>query len=333
MDSSLAHLPDVSSALRHTSGGTVYTAASLLYGLRDFVSSYFPSFEGLLATVSDRLSHTEGASTYTVGGLLYGIRDLVGSYLPSMDSSLAHLPDVSSALRHTSSGTVYTAASLLYGLRDFVSSYFPLFDRSLSEIIGAIEGFDVSGIIDVIETVSSSVVQQLEQLPGILQSGFSSVVDAVVDKEISIDVPAFDSSSIVSAIDRLIDVVEGLDVSPEVTVDVENQTEQGLNLLDALLGVLDVAAIAASLSSLSSTLESSFPFGALFMVASALAVLSATPVAPSFTGVVAGVTMEIDLSPFDSVAALCRALLLVLYVIGLYHATRDWVFHSGGGDS
>ena len=189
----------------------------------------------------------------------------------------------------------------------------------LWQLLSAVRALDIGGVIDGIEI------------------GSNAIVDAIESKEISIDIPSFDSSPVVDAIDRLIDTVEDLDfsteVSPEVTVNVEDQKEQGLNLLDALLGVLDVAAIASSLSTLTSTLEDSFPFGALFMVVSALAVLSASPVAPTFSGVVWGVPIDIDLSPFDSLAALCRALLLVLYVIGLYHATRDWVFHSGGGDS
>ena len=281
--------------------GNTYGLGSLLWLVRNSLSA-----DGAIASRLDRLADIQSAlgPLSTIVVRLNGDGPIASRLdrLADIQSALAPLSTVVSRLTYSYDGDTYSASSLLFQIMQRLGADSVISNR-------------LSGVIDGIENGSKLIVDAIE----------------------SMEVPSLDSSSIVSAIDRLIDTVEGLDlspeISPEVTVNVEDQKEQGLNLLEALLGVLDVAAIASSLSTLSSTLENSFPFGALFMVASALAVLSASPVAPSFSGVVSGVPIDIDLSTFDPLAALCRALLLVLYVIGLYHATRDWVFHSGGGYS
>ncbi len=296
------------------------------------ISSTLSSISSLLADVNISTSSLVSSLRNSAGSAIQALQ-LISSRLVSADMTAAQW------LNRISGFTGNIRDSLSYdGMT--VSMWLARVSGFLDDVRSDLNSGDLSAA-NWLQNVSSklsyddmNVSQWLARVSGFL----NDVRDSLFFGSSSVsDVAASGFSSIVNAIERLIETVEGLElsteVSPEVTVNVEDQKEQGLNLLDALLGVLDVAAIGSSLSTLSSTLENSFPFGALFMVASALAVLSASPVAPSFSGVVSGVPIDIDLSTFDSLAALCRALLLVLYVIGLYHATRDWVFHSGGGDS
>ena len=296
------------------------------------ISSTLSSISSLLADVNISTSSLVSSLRNSAGSAIQALQ-LISSRLVSADMTAAQW------LNRISGFTGNIRDSLSYdGMT--VSMWLARVSGFLDDVRSDLNSGDLSAA-NWLQNVSSklsyddmNVSQWLARVSGFL----NDVRDSLFFGSSSVsDVAASGFSSIVNAIERLIETVEGLElsteVSPEVTVNVEDQKEQGLNLLDALLGVLDVAAIGSSLSTLSSTLENSFPFGALFMVASALAVLSASPVAPSFSGVVSGVPIDIDLSTFDPLAALCRALLLVLYVIGLYHATRDWVFHSGGGDS
>ena len=316
------------SSLRNSAGSAIQALqliSSRLVSADMTAAQWLNRISGFTGNIRDSLSY-DGMTVSMWLARVSGFLDDVRSDLNSGDLSAANwLQNVSSMLSYDDMN---------------VSQWLARVSGFLDDVRSDLNSGDLSAA-NWLQNVSSklsyddmNVSQWLARVSGFL----NDVRDSLFFGSSSVsDVAASGFSSIVNAIERLIETVEGLElsteVSPEVTVNVEDQKEQGLNLLDALLGVLDVAAIGSSLSTLSSTLENSFPFGALFMVASALAVLSASPVAPSFSGVVSGVPIDIDLSTFDSLAALCRALLLVLYVIGLYHATRDWVFHSGGGDS
>lgn len=176
----------------------------------------------------------------------------------------------------------------------------------------------ISGVIDGLETGSSSIVQQLAQLPGILQSGFSSVVSGLG----AIDIP----SSITATL------------SPDATIsaetDVAGEAAQSATLWDTIVGDVDTSQIRSQMDSCVGYLRTSFPFGLIFVVVDTLGALSASPVAPVFEADVPAVVgtyhMELDLSYFDSVAALFRGGFVVLYVFGLYSVTKQWVFNAGG---
>ena len=302
--------------------------------------------ESLLSSINNRLVSQDTtvatflnqiASRVGPDGSLYQVLSSINNRLVSQDTTVATFLNQIAA-RVGEGGVLETAISSVDSRLVSEGTNAATFLNQIASRLGegGLLDSSLSAIFETLSSVNNRLVSQdttvatfLNQIASRLSS--TGVIAELLRQLGSDSVSGFES--VTEAVDSLTDVVRGLDLSPEVNVDVEGQAEQGLNLLDALLGVLDVAAIASSLSSLSSTLQESFPFGALFMVASALSVLSASPVAPRFSGSVVGVPVEIDLSPFDSVAALCRGLLLVLYVIGLYHATRDWVFRSGGGDS
>ena len=250
---------------------------------------------------------------------------MVRSYFPSMDSSLAYLPDVSSALRYASGGNVYTVAGLLFGLRDFVSSYFPSFDAFLSSISSQLTSDGIlaqrlSGIIDGLETGSTSIVQRLAQLPGVLQDGFSSVVEGLGN--VAVTFP-----------DSITATLSG-DATISAETDVAGEAAQTATLYDTVVGSVDTDGLRSQFDGVVGVLRTSFPFGCIFVLTDALSALSAAPVAPVFECDLPAVSgtyhAVIDLSFFDSMAALWRGGMVVIYVAGLYSATKHWVFNGGG---
>ena len=242
-----------------------------------------------------------------------------------MDSSLAYLPDVSSALRYASGGNVYTVAGLLFGLRDFVSSYFPSFDAFLSSISSQLTSDGIlaqrlSGIIDGLETGSTSIVQRLAQLPGVLQDGFSSVVEGLGN--VAVTFP-----------DSITATLSG-DATISAETDVAGEAAQTATLYDTVVGSVDTDGLRSQFDGVVGVLRTSFPFGCIFVLTDALSALSAAPVAPVFECDLPAVSgtyhAVIDLSFFDSMAALWRGGMVVIYVAGLYSATKHWVFNGGG---
>lgn len=183
---------------------------------------------------------------------------------------------------------------------------------------GGIVNSLIFDVIDGLETGSSSIVQQLAQLPGILQSGFSSIVNGLG----AIDIP----SSITATL------------SPDATIpaetDVAGEAAQSATLWDTIVGDVDTSQVKSQMDSCVGYLRTSFPFGLIFVIVDTLGALSASPVAPVFEADVPAVVgtyhMELDLSYFDSVAALFRGGFVVLYVFGLYSVTKQWVFNAGG---
>lgn len=295
----------IASRLLYSDGTSSYTVSGLLYGLRDLLRSYFPSMDSSLSFLSDvysSLNHSEGSTFYTAGGLLYGIRDLVSSYLPSFDSSLSLLPSVASRLLHSEGGTTYTAASLLYGLRDLLSSYLPGFSSSLSEL-------------------GDSVIPGIQAQTGVLTGALGNVIEGLETG----------SKSIVDALGSLV-----IDVPQDLTVstDVAGTAAQSATLWDTIVGEVDTPEIETQMDACVGFLRTSFPFGLIFVVVDTIGALSAPPAAPVIEAdlpmVVGSYHVVLDLSYFDSVAALFRGGFVVLYAFGLWSSTKQWVFNAGG---
>ena len=330
-------LATISNTLRNSAG----TAIDALQGGLSYLSS-LPSVSSSLssggisaASWLNRISSQLGTDGALVGRLTSGDMGAaswlnrissqlnsggaLANRLDSAVSLLSILGTISSQL-----GTDGALSGRLDVLADRLS-YTPAGSSTLQtaggmlwQLLSAVRDLDIPGIIDGIETGSTSVVQQLAKLPGILQSGFSSVVDGLG----AIDIP----SSITATL------------SPDATIsaetDVAGEAAQSATLWDTIVGDVDTPQIKFQMDSCVGYLRTSFPFGLIFVIVDTLGALSASPVAPVFDADVPAVVgtyhMELDLSYFDPVAALFRGGFVVLYVFGLYSVTKQWVFNAGG---
>ena len=338
---------NIANRLTYSTGGATYSAAYSLYQILQsarnidsdtnnlvtlptiseslgLVSSRLlangSSAASWLSQVFNRLGYTDDSgSVFTLGYSTYSILDylrdsglsgvaddlsLVASRLLANGSSAASwLSQVFNRLGYTTGdGTVFSAG------------------YSLFQILQAVRALDIGGVIDGIETGSTSIVQRLAQLPGILQDGFSSVVEGLGN--VSITFP-----------DSITATLSG-DATISAETDVAGEAAQTASLYDSLVGEVDADGLRSQLDGLVGVLRTSFPFGCIFVLIDACDALSAAPVAPVFSAdlpaVVGTYHAEIDLSFFDSVATLWRGGMLVIYVAGLYSATKQWVFNGGG---
>lgn len=124
------------------------------------------------------------------------------------------------------------------------------------------------------------------------------------------------------------------DLSFSVDLNVEDQTSEVINFWDAAVGDLDTAAIGLGLTGLSDVLQKAFPFCLVFGLVAIFGLFVADPVAPSFDfpmpdGIGGSLIYTVDLSPFDAVAGVCRALITVVFIIGLIRLTKDVIYKGG----
>lgn len=280
-----------------------------LLGSTGTLAGYLTSGDLSVASWINRIS-----SQLNSGGALANRLDSAVSLLSTLgtissqlgvDGALSGRLDVlANRLSYTPSGssTLQTAGGMLW------------------QLLQAVRGLDIGGVIDGIETGSTSIVQRLAQLPGILQDGFSSVVEGLGN--VAITFP-----------DSITATLSG-DATISAETDVAGEAAQTASLYDSLVGEVDADGLRSQLDGLVGVLRTSFPFGCIFVLIDACDALSAAPVAPVFSAdlpaVVGTYHAEIDLSFFDSVATLWRGGMLVIYVAGLYSATKQWVFNGGG---
>lgn len=184
---------------------------------------------------------------------------------------------------------------------------------------GVISGL-LGTLIDGLDSNSASIIDRLAQLPGYISSGASSIVDALGN--VAITFP----DSITATL------APGVSIPAET--DVAGEAAQSATLWDTVVGDVDTSQIQSQMESCVGVLRTSFPFGLIFVVIDTLGALSAAPVAPVFEADLPAVAgsyhMVLDLSYFDSVAALFRGGFVVLYCFGLYSATKQWTFNAGG---
>ena len=338
---------NIANRLTYSTGGSTYSAAYSLYHILQSARNIdsdtnnlatLPTISeslGLVASrllangssaaswlsqVFNRLGYTDDSgSVFTLGYSTYSILDylrdsglsgvaddlsLVASRLLANGSSAASwLSQVFNRLGYTTGdGTVFSAGYSLY------------------QLLQAVRGLDIGGVIDGIETGSTSIVQRLAQLPGVLQDGFSSVVEGLGN--VAVTFP-----------DSITATLSG-DATISAETDVAGEAAQSGTLWDAIVGDVDLPQIRAQMDATVGILRTSFPFGCIFVLSDALSALSAAPVAPVFECDLPAVSgtyhAVIDLSFFDSMAALWRGGMVVIYVAGLYSATKHWVFNGGG---
>lgn len=177
-----------------------------------------------------------------------------------------------------------------------------------------------AGLADLFSGRSSTIIDLLSGIPGYISDAASSVVGALGN--VAITFP----DSITATLEPGTTITAGADVAGEAA--------QAGTLWDTIVGDVDTAQIQGQMDATVGVLRTSFPFGCIFVLSDALSALIASPVAPVFEAdlpMIAGTYhAEIDLSFFDGVAALLRGGMVVVYVAGLYSATKHWVFNGGG---
>lgn len=298
--------------------GNTYGLGSLLWLVRNSLSA-----DGVIASRLDRLTDIQSA----LGPLSTVVSRLNGD--GPIASRLDRLADIQSAL-----GPLSTIVARLNGdgpislrldrLADIQSALGPL-STVVSRLTYSYDGNTYS---------ASSLLFQIMQRLG---------ADSVISNRLSGVIDGLDSSSssIIDALgnvaitfpDSITATLSG-DATISAETDVAGEAAQTASLYDSLVGEVDADGLRSQLDGLVGVLRTSFPFGCIFVLIDACDALSAAPVAPVFSAdlpvVVGTYHAEIDLSFFDSVATLWRGGMLVIYVAGLYSATKQWVFNGGG---
>ena len=168
--------------------------------------------------------------------------------------------------------------------------------------------------------VLSEILDAVKALkPNDYTSSLADILDAV---------KALKPNDYTSSLADILDAIKNITV--KVDIDKQSQADSSVNLWDAIVGALDIATLSAKLATLGDSLKSCFPFCLVFFVVSLLGVFAASPVTPDFSTDLLGQRLVLNLSMFDGLAAVCRALIVAVYVVGLYRATRDWLY---GDDS
>lgn len=244
-----------------------------------------------------------------------------------MGSQNTNLTTLSNDLRGSANANLSTVATNLAqilagvnGLRSgSVQDLGTLVSVLLDGILGS-TGANLSTIVTDLDTLGSSLIDRLAQLPGYISDAANSVVGALGN--VAITFP----DSITATL------APGTTITTDA--DVAGEAAQAGTLWDTIVGDVDTAQIQGQMDATVGVLRTSFPFGCIFVLSDALSALIAAPVAPVFEAdlpMIAGTYhAEIDLSFFDGVAALLRGGMVVVYVAGLYSATKHWVFNGGG---
>ena len=220
-----------------------------------------------------------------------------------------------------------------YSLYQILSSVSPL-----SGLLSS-DGILAQRLLTIMDRLSSDgiVAQRLLSIfnqltsDGLISQRLSGVIDGL-DSSASRIIDALGNVSITFP-DSITATLSG-DATISAETDVAGEAAQTASLYDSLVGEVDADGLRLQLDGLVGVLRTSFPFGCIFILIDACDALSAAPVAPVFSAdlpaVVGTYHAEIDLSFFDSVATLWRGGVVVIYVAGLYSATKQWVFNGGG---
>lgn len=151
------------------------------------------------------------------------------------------------------------------------------------------------------------------------------------DKEFAVEVPEIDLSGLTVSVDtsgiesKLDDIYKQLVLS--------NIIAAGDLAHDFLSDFLSAAA--SAVGGVADSIKDVFPFCLVFVAMGVLDLFATNPVAPAFsvgvpTGIGQTTMLEIDLSQYDDMAAVCRGLVLGLYIVGLLAVTKNYMYNGDG---
>lgn len=318
VQSSMGSLATIANSLRNGSGYAIDALQALLSNSGssvDLLTQYLPLLNvkaGALSQYLPLLNKKLGvvdANVSTSTTRLGTAVDLLTQYLPLLNTKAGALSSPDGILSPLLSNVPLSTTRLGIAV-DLFKQYFPLFNEKLA------------GLIDGLETGSTGVLQRLGQLPGVIGDAASSIVGALGN--VAITFPDSITATLAPGI------------SLPFQADVAGEAVQSATLWDSVVGKVDTDAIQGEFQGVVGVLRTSFPFGLFFCVSDLFSALAAPPVAPVFVvplpAVFGDYELTVDLSYFDSVAVLFRGGFVVLYCIGLFSATKFWVY-NGGGDS
>ncbi len=213
-----------------------------------------------------------------------------------------------------------TSNTHLSNIYSYISDEFVTYLANISSGTSSLvtELSSISSDTDSLVDALTSVNTRLSNIYTDMVSGIQDVVDAIEGLDISAGSVTVDFTSLQTIIeDGFADVIDAINATADDT---------SFSIWDLLIGAIAVSTILSAFNTLASTLEDTFPFGAIFMIIAALSVLATDPVAPDFSYTIFDTRIDLSLSQFDTMAYLLRSLLFVLYCIGLFRATKDWLF-------
>jgi len=151
--------------------------------------------------------------------------------------------------------------------------------------------------------------------------------------DFSVSGGAWDDSTVVSWLKKIYWELQGRTKRNPTEPDVDNDLEWWQKLLQIItdkLGAL-VTDFVGDVGDFLEAVKNRFPFSVPWDIAAYLALLGAAPQTPHFTFVIPAIAgwwpeweIDIDLSAFDSVAAVCRHMVLLLWA-GCLIMKTDWL--------
>lgn len=244
-------------------------------------------------------------------------------YTPWLRAILQALNDIGTAL-----GThcVHLQEAIAEGFYEFSVTLEGMLNAQRRSLQGYLKSLLTSAVVDLCNQIDDSIYD-LEQYMKSLAQWLASQFD------FSVSGGAWDDSTVVSWLKKIYWELQGRTKRNPSEPDVDNDLEWWQKLLQIItekLGAL-VTDFVGDVGDFLEAVKSRFPFSVPWDVAAYLALLGAAPQTPHFTFVIPAISgwwpeweIEIDLSAFDSVAAVCRQMMLILWAFCLILKT-DWL--------
>lgn len=254
---------------------------------------------------------------------------------PSGLGDIRYLGDYTGKISYSSS-TVTMARSFLSSYSSDLGSLSSTVDLTLDTVASSVDSslydswtanggtYDGGDYIPVsIPSLDASAISAQTQA----QAQAGSIPDAVVEEIVagSEAVPDTDTGTIA-------EVIDAIQALPQTMADLFTGIKDAvLSIPQAIADVLSPPAVSESFQI---SLTDFFPFCIPFDLYNLLDALAASPEAPVINGVIPVPTfgqtyeIEVDLTPWDNVAALFRTLQLGLFIVGLALVTRERFLRS-----
>lgn len=244
-------------------------------------------------------------------------------YTPWLRAILQALNDIGTAL-----GThcVHLQEAIAEGFYEFSVILEGMLNAQRRSLQGYLKSLLTSAVVDLCNQIDDSIYD-LEQYMKSLAQWLAAQFD------FSVSGGAWDDSTVVSWLKKIYWELQGRTKRNPSEPDVDNDLEWWQKLLQIItdkLGAL-VTDFVGDVGDFLNAVKNRFPFSVPWDIAAYLAYLGAAPQTPHFTFVIPAISgwwseweIEIDLTVFDSVAAVCRHMILILWAFCLILKT-DWL--------
>ena len=244
-------------------------------------------------------------------------------YTPWLRAILQALNGIGTALGNH---CVHLQEAIAEGFYEFSVTLEGMLNAQRRSLQSYLKSVLTAAVVDLCNQIDDSIYD-LEQYMKSLAEWLAAQFD------FSVSGGAWDDSTVVSWLKKIYWELQGRTKKNPTDTEVDNDLEWWQRLLQIItekLGAL-VTDFVGDVGDFLDAVKNRFPFSVPWDVAAYLALLGAAPQTPHFTFVIPAIAgwwpeweIEIDLSVFDSVAAVCRHMMLILWAFCLIMKT-DWL--------